>query len=421
MMSLHSLAALPLSEKASSIVEFQDIFAQNAPEDEKMAAPVPITDFSPSQHMTAAAEGISLPAHGEKMAGHNQITEPLPSHDLSVAAEPRRPSSPICEDGKIAFPDQIMEPLASRDVGAEPRLPVCDDQKITGPDRITEPLPSQDLSVTQSPVCEDQEMAGPDQITEPLLSQDTSAAAEPQGTSPTCEDRIMFAPDRIRKPLPSQDTSSAVKPRRTSFACKDRIIAERDQIKALPLQDVSAPLGGGQIMADRDQIMEPLSSHDTTAAAETLVTSSQIVTENRETIPPGLVEEPLNLQQFIEHRNYPLQSVTQDKEMETGDPIEDPSLDAGVATEPLPLHKTSSSIGTQGLAATSINEESVTTSMQSSPQSEAKNITPLVSGDHVEKISSPVVGFRPANNLVVGSPRNTMPGEILDIMLWSHA
>jgi len=128
-------------------------------------------------------------------------------------------------------------------------------------------------------------------------------------------------------------------------------------------------------------------------------------------IPPGLVGEPLNLQQPIEHRNYPSQSVTQDKEMETGDPIEELSLDAGVATEPLPLHKTSSSIGTQGSPATSINEESVTTSMQSSPQSKAKNITPLVSGDHAENISSPVVDVRPADNLVIGSPRSTMPGR----------
>jgi hypothetical protein len=73
-------------------------------------------------------------------------------------------------------------------------------------------------------------------------------------------------------------------------------------------------------------------------------------------------------QTFLSLRNYPSQIVTQGKEMETGDRIEEPSLDAGVATEH--LLKTSSSIGTQGSAATSINEENVTTSVQSSSQSE---------------------------------------------------
>ena len=289
-------------------------------------------------------------------------------------------------------------------------------------------LPSQDVGTAAephgalSPAQEDQEMAGLDQIMGPL--QDSSAAAKPQGTSPPCEDQIMAAPDQITKPLPCQDTSAAAEP-------------SHDTSASVRFRETSSPACEDQIIAGPDQIIQPLPSQDRSAAAEVL-TSSQVVAEDPETTPPGLVMVPLSLQQPIESQVYSSQTVAQDREMEAGDTIEAclPSIDAVVATEfqsstwhpiaqeqekqktaprdsedsaPLPSPKTSSSTETQG--STSISKESATASPQSSPQT---NLTSLVSSDHLGNISSlvpdirPLASFASAENLVMGSPRSTM-------------
>ena len=335
MVTLNSLRDLPPSEKTSSVIEFQHISAQDACEDQKMAAPDPITDS-------------------------------LPRQDMSASAEPQGTSSPVCEDQKMADPDQITESLPSQDFAA------AEPQGISPPG------------------CEDQKMAGPDQITKPLPSQDTSAAFEPQGTSPTSEDQIMAAPDQIVEPLLSQDMSPAAEPQGTS---------------------------------------------------------SQVVAENREMTPLGSVRGSSIPN---EPQDYSSQTITQDQEMEAGDTTEAslPSLDANVATEPQnsswqpiteeqekqetaagdsgdsgdstsqPFQKTISAIEIQESAATSISDENVTGSLQSSPQGKARNSNPLVSSNHVGNIPSPVQDVRPltpsasADNQVKGSPRSTIPGEI---------
>ena len=366
---LNLLGDLPLSEKTSSIVEFQDISAQDACENGKFVAPDPLTDSLPFQYMSAAAapQGTSSPTHEDQKTDLDQITEPLPCQNLS-AAEPQEPSSSICED-----------------------------QKMTAPDQVTKSLPSQDLTTEpSSPVCEDPKMAGPDQIMESLSFRDTSPAAEPQET----EDQIMSAPDQITKLLPSQDTSTTAEPRGTSSpACEDRI------------------------MADPDQIMEPLPSHDTNVVSEAQVTS-QVVAEDREL---GSVKEPSTLQPQV----YSSQTVTQNQEMEAGDTVEAsrPSLATYTAIQPessswhpskeqkkqemaagdsasLPCQKRSSSIEIQGSSVMSISEESVAASLQSS------DITLLASSVHVGNISSPVQDVR-----ALTQPASVdMPGEILNII-----
>jgi hypothetical protein len=362
MVTLNSLRDPPPSEKTISVIDFQHISAQDACEDQKTAAP-------------------------------DSITDSLPCKDMSASAEPQGTSPPVCEDQKMADPDQITKPLPVEDfVAAEPQG-------------------------TSPPGCEDQKMAGPDQITEPLPSQDTSAAVEPQGASPTSEDQIMAAPDQIAEHLLSQDTSSAVEPQGT------------------------LPTSEDQIMATPDQIAEPLLSQYTSPATEPQGTSSQVVAEDREMSPPDSVRGPSILQQLNEPQDYS-QTITQDQEIEAGDTAEasPPSLDAGVATKPqipswqpiteeqekqemaagdsgdsasLLSQKPSSTIETQGSAAMSISEENVTGSLQISLQ----NLNPLVSSNHVGNISSPVQDVRPltprasADNLVIRSPRSTMPGE----------
>ena len=361
---LNSLRDPPPSGKTNSVVDFQHISPQDACEDQKMAAPDPITN-------------------------------PLPSQDISASAEPQGISPPVSEDQKMADPDQITEPLPVQDfAAAEPQG-------------------------TSPPSYEDQKMAGPDQITEPP-SQDTSAAVKPQGTSPTSEDQIMAAPYKIAEPLLSQDTSAVVELQGT------------------------LPTSEDQIMAAPDQIADPLLFQNTSPATEPQGTSSQVVAEDREMTPPDSVKGPSIFQQPNEPQDYSSQTITQDQEIEAGDTAEAslPTLDAGIATKPqnpswqpiteeqekqemtagdsgysasLPSRKRSSVIETQGSAAMLISEENVTGSLQSFPQ----NLNPLVSSNHVGDISSPVQDVRPltppasADNLVIRSPRSTMPGEIL--------
>jgi hypothetical protein len=361
----NSLRDPPPSEKTSSAIEFQHISPQDAYEDHKMAAPDP-------------------------------ITKSLPCKDMSASAEPQGTSPPVCEDQQMADPDQITEPLPVQHfAAAEPQG-------------------------TSLPGCEDQKMAGPDQITEPLPFQDTSAAVEPQGTLPTSEDQIMAAPHQIAEYLLAQDTGAAVEPQGTLGASED------------------------QIMAAPDQIAEPLLSQDMSPATEPQGTSSQVVAEDREMTHPDSVRGPSILQQPNEPQDYISQNFTQDQEIEAGDTVEAslPPLDARIATKPqnspwppiteekekqdmaagdsgdsvsLPSQKPSSAIETQGSAAMSVSKENVTGSLQSYPQ----NLNPLVSSNHVGNISSHIQDVRPlttppasADNLVIRSPRSTMPGEI---------
>ena len=364
---LNPLRDPSLSEKTNSVIEFQHISPQDACEDQKMTAPDPITNS--------------------------------PSQDMSASAEPRGNSPLVCEDQKMADPGQITELLSFQDfAAAEPQG-------------------------TSPPGCEDQKMAGPDQIMQPLPSQDISTAVEPQGTSPTSEDQIMAAPDQIADHLLSQDTSAAVEPQKT------------------------LPTSEDQIMAAPDQIAEPLLSQGTSPVTKSQRTSLQVVAEDREMTPPDLVRGP-SILQSNEPRDYSSQTITQDQDIEAGDTVEAllPSLGAGVATKPqnsswqpiteeqekqgitagdsgdsgsLPSQKPSSAINTQGSAAAMSISEDVTGSLQSSPQ----NLNPLVSSNHVGNISSPIQDVRPltppasADNLVIRSPRNTIPGEISYIML----
>jgi hypothetical protein len=360
MVTLNSLRDPPPSEKTTSVIEFQHISTQDAYEDQKMTAP-------------------------------DSITDSLPCKDMSASAEPQGTSPPVCEDQEMADPDQITEPQDF--VPAE-------------------------LQRTSPPGCEDQKMAGPGQIAEPLPSQDTSAVVEPQGTSRTSEDQIMAAPDQIAEHLLSQDTSAAVEFQGT------------------------LPTSEDQIMATPDQIAEPLLSEDTSPVTEPQGTSLQVVAEDREMTPPDSVRGPLILQHPNERQDYSSQTITQDQEIEAGDTAEAslPSLDAGVAMKPqnsswqpiteeqeteemagdsgdstsLPSQKPSSAIEIQGSAATPISEENATGSLPSP----LENLNPLVSSNHVGNISSPVQDVRPltppasADNLVIRSPRCTMPGEI---------
>ena len=330
------------------------------------------------------------------MAAPDPITNSLPYKDMSASAEPQGTSPPVCED-----------------------------QKMADPDRITEPLPVQDFAATEPqgtslPGCEDQEMAGPDQITEPLPSQGTSAAVEPQGTSPTFEDQIMAPPDQIAKHLLSQDASAAVEPQGT------------------------LPTSEDQIMAAPDQSPGPLLFQDTSPATGPQGTSLQVVTEDREMTHPDSVRGPSILQQSNDPHDYSSQTINQDQEIEAGNVTEAslPSLDVGVATKPqnsswqplteeqekqemvagdswdsasLPSQKPSSAIKIQGSTVMLISEVNVNGSLQSSSQ----NLNPLVSSNHVGNISSPVQDVRPlatssasADNLVIPSPRSTIPGEI---------
>ena len=211
MVTLNSLKDLPPSEKTSSVIEFQHISAQDACEDQNMAAPDPFTDS-------------------------------LPCQDMSASAEPQGTSSPVCEDQKMADLDQITELLPSQDfAAAEPQgtsPPGCEDQKMAGFDQITEPLPSQDASAAfepqgTSPSSEDQIMVAPDQIVEPLLSQDMSPAASPQGTSSqiVAENREMTPPDSVRGssiPNEPQDYSS-------------QTIIQDQEMKAVDITEASLP------------------------------------------------------------------------------------------------------------------------------------------------------------------------------------
>ena len=362
---LNSLRDPPLSEKTNSVIEFQHFSPQDACEDQKMAAPDPITKF-------------------------------LPSQDMSASAEPQGTSPPVCEDQKMADPDQIMEPLQVQDfAAAEPRgkSPLgCEDQKMAGPDQIMEPLPSRDTSAAvepqgTSPTFEDQIMAAPDQIAEHLLSQDTSAAFEPQEPLPTPEDQIMAAPDQIAEPLLSQDTSPATEPQGTSsqVVAEDREMTPPDSVRGPSILHSNEPQDNSSQTITQDQEIE---AGDT---AEGLLPS----------LGATVATKP---------QNSSWQPITEEQEKQ-----EMASGDSGGSSS-LPSEKPNSAIKTQGSAAAmSIGEENVTGSLQSSPQ----NLNPLVSSNHVGNISSPVQDVRPltspasADNMVIRSPRNTMSGEIL--------
>jgi len=259
-------------------------------------------------------------------------------------------------------------------------------------------------------------------MTESLPSQDTSAATQTQGTSPpACEDLKMAAPDQFTESLPSQDTSAATE-----------------------AQGTSPPVCEDQTMSAPDQITQPLLSQGTSAVAESQGTS-QAVTEDREMAPPDSVRDVSALQKMIEPQGYALQSVTEDQEMEVTDTVDAPlpSEDAGVAAEPQgsflqpateekerreiaagdsedsgPSQNTSAAIETQETSTMLISKESVTTPLQPSPQSKARNITPPVPSDHLGNLFSPVQEVRPliplasADNLVKGSPRSPILGEI---------
>ena len=360
---LNSLRDPPPSEKTSSAIEFQHISPQDVYEDQKMIAPDPITNS-------------------------------LPSKDMSVSAEPQGTSPPVCEDQQMVDPDQITGPPFQDFAAAE-------------------------FQGTSLSGCVDQKMAGPDQMTEPFPSQDTSAAVEPRRTSPTFEDQIMAAPDQFAEHLLSQDTSAAVDPQGT-------LATSEDQTMVIP-----------------DQIAESLLSQDASPATELQGTSLEVVAGDREMTHPNSVRGPSILQQPNEPQDYSSQILTQDQEVGAGDTTAPslPSLDAGIATKPQnsscqpiteteeqvkqdmaagdsaspPSQNPSSAIETQGSAAMSISEGNVTGSLQSSPQSP----NPLVSSNHVGNVSSPVQGVRPlttspasSDNLVIGSPRSPMPGEI---------
>ena len=364
MVTLNSLRDPPPSEKTSSVIELQHVPAQDAYEDQKMTAP-------------------------------DSITDSLPCNDMSTSVELQGTSLPVCEDQEMADPNQVTEPLSVQDF-----------------------VPAQ-LQRTSPTGCEDQKMASPDQIAEPLPSRDTSAAVEPQGTSPTSEDQIMAAPGQIAEHLLSQDISAADEPQGTLPSSED------------------------QIMATPDQIVEPFLSDDTSPVSEPQGTSSQVVAEDREMTPSDSVRGPSILQQPNESQDYSPRTITQDQEIEASDAAEAslPSLDVGVATKPqnsfwqpiteeqkteeiaapdsgdstsVSSQKPSSAIEIKGSAAMLISEENVTGSLQSP----LENLNPLVSSNHVGNISSPVQDVRPltppasADNLVIRSPRCTMPGEI---------
>ena len=233
---LNSLRDPPLSEKTNSVIEFQHFSPQDACEDQKMAAPDPITKF-------------------------------LPSQDMSASAEPQGTSPPVCEDQKMAGPDQIMEPLPSRDTSA-----------------AVEPQGT-------SPTFEDQIMAAPDQIAEHLLSQDTSAAFEPQEPLPTPEDQIMAAPDQIAEPLLSQDTSPATEPQGTSsqVVAEDREMTPPDSVRGPSILHSNEPQDNSSQTITQDQEIEAgdtaeglLPSLGATVATKPQNSSWQPITEEQE-------------------------------------------------------------------------------------------------------------------------------------------
>lgn len=356
---LNSLRDPSPSEKTSPVIEFQHISPQDAYEDQKMAAPDPITNS-------------------------------LPCKDMSASAEPQGTSPPVCEDQQMADPDQITEPLPVQNFAAsKPQatsLPGCEDQNMTGSDQIAEPLPSQTSAAEEpSSISEDQIMAAPDQNAEHLLSQDTNAAVDPQGTLATSKDQIMAAPDQIAKSLLPQDTSPATEPQWTSsqVVAEDREMTHPDSFRG-PSILPNEPQDYSSQFFTQDQ---EIGAGDTAEAA-------------LPSLDAGIATKP---------RNSSWQTITEEQEkqdMAVGDSGDSVSL---------PSQNPSSASETQGSAVMSISKENFTGSLQSSPQ----NLNSLVSSNHVGNISSPVQDIRPlttppasADNLVIRSPRSAMPGEI---------
>ena len=356
--------------------------------------------------------------------------------------------------------NSLGDPIPSENKFQDISAQVTCEEEMATPDQIAEPLPSRDTATSaaaevqgiSSSAREDQIVTAPDQIMEPLPFQDTSPAPEAQGISSSAsEDQIMATSDQIIEPPPLQNTSTALEAQGISLSApKDQIMAASDRIiEPLLLQDTSATIesqGSFSQAITEDQNLVPANSirqPSTQKVIELQDCSSQPVTEDRKMAPPDPVSEPSTIQKAIESQVYSSQTITEDQEMEAGDTVENslPSKGAVVATEsqksprqlvtdeqerqemgtrdsrdsvPLPPQKPSAVIEAQVSVAMLIREESITASLQSSPQSKTRNPTPLVSSDYVGNISSPVQDLRPLNqdSPVQSPPCSTMPGEI---------